>query len=185
MVVELNLESLDEMGLTPNEFVFLTLIKQGADDEAALISKYHIDLESLQTNGWIKVWEGRTVIRDKFISNIEDDFDRMWHDLLSRYPIKVFSKDGVRVLRAGDPESKSNLKAKARYQKVVKTDITKHSFIMKCLERELLTRRTSNSLGYMQLLDTWVNNHSWDKYADESYGKSAPESDGNRITRQL
>jgi hypothetical protein len=183
MVIEINLDSLEEMGLTPNEFVFLTMINQGAD-ETDLVKKLDIDLELLQTNGWIKVWEGKTVIRDKFTGKTSSDFDRMWHDLLSRYPLKVNANGGVRPLRAKDPDSKANEKSKARYQKVVKSDIIKHNYIMQCLERELAIRRRSNSLGFMQMLDTWINNHSWEKYSDLSESDSK-STEGGRITRQL
>ncbi len=183
MVIELNLETLAELGLSPNEFVFLTMINRGAD-ETDLVEKLNIDLEVLQTNGWIKIWEGKTVIRDKFNGNTAGDFNRMWHDLLSRYPLKVSANNGVRPLRAKDPDSKANEKSKIKYQKIVKSDIIKHNYIMQCLERELVIRRKANSLGFMQMLDTWINNHSWEKYSDLSESDSK-STDGGRITRQL
>lgn len=184
MVIEINLDKLTEIGLSPDEFVYLTLLSRGALEIYQL--KLNIDLDKLQTNGWIKLGEDdKAMLREKFISETTDNFTRMWHDLLSRYPIKVNVNGGTRILRAKDPSSKANEKAKLKYQKIVKTDSIKHNYIMQCLERELEIRRRANSLGYMQMLETWLNNHSWEKYSDLSDTTTKSESESGRITRQL
>jgi hypothetical protein len=185
MVIEINLDKLSELSLSPDEFVYLTLLSRGAVDSLQL--KLNINFEELQTNGWVKLGEeGKAILRDKFVSSTVDNFTRMWHDLLSRYPIKVSSGNGIRLLRAKDPSSKANEKAKQKYQKIVKTDVIKHNFIMQCLERELDIRRRANSLGYMQMLETWLNNHSWEKYSDLSDTTSKQsDTESGRITRQL
>jgi hypothetical protein len=186
MVIEINTDKLLEMSLSADEFVYLTILNRGAIElfkEQPL--NLNIDLEKLQTNGWVKLGEEDSVVlRDKFISSITGNFTRMWHDLLSRYPLKVTANGGVRILRAKEPDSKANEKAKGKYQKIVKEDIVKHNFIMQCLERELDIRRRGNSLGFMQMLETWLNNHSWEKYSDLSDTNSKSTESG-RITRQL
>ena len=35
---------------------------------------------------------------------------------------------------------------------------------MKCLDKQLTVDR--NNLGYLQNLEVWINNHTWEKYED-------------------
>ena len=181
MIIEIDTERLTNLGLTPDEYVYLSLLKSGQLD----LLKLDVDLELLQTNGWIKIGEDDEVtLRDKFESSTLSNFDQMWHGLLSRFPLKVINQGTVRMLRAKDPDSKANSKSKAKYKKIVGTDKEKHDRIIECLNRELDFRRKGNGLGYMQMLDTWINNHSWEKYTDTN-DTTEPESNTGRITRSL
>ena len=60
-----------------------------------------------------------SVVTDKFKQLFSNNFDAMFDELMSIYPSKVESSNGVRVLHAVDPKAKSNLKARNRYKKVV------------------------------------------------------------------
>ena len=181
MIIEIDTERLTNLGLSPDEYIYLSLLKSGQLDSL----KLNVDLESLQTKGWVKIGEDDDVtLRDKFDSSTISDFDQMWHGLLSRYPLKVINQGQVRMLRAKDPDSKANAKSKAKYKKIVGTDKEKHNRIIECLNRELDFRRKGNGLGYMQMLDTWVNNHSWEKYTDTN-DTTGPEPNTGRITRTL
>lgn len=181
MIIEIDTERLTNLGLSPNEYVYLSLLKSGQLDSL----KLNVDLELLQTNGWVKIGEGDDVtLRDKFDSSTISDFEQMWHGLLSRFPLKVINQGQVRMLRAKDPDSKANAKSKAKYYKIVGTDKEKHNRIIECLTRELDFRRKGNGLGYMQMLDTWINNHSWEKYTDTN-DTTEPEQNTGRITRAL
>jgi len=163
MIIEIDTERLANLGLTPDEYVYLTMLSRNEIDSSF---KLDVDLELLQTNGWVKLGEGDDVtLRDKFGSSTVSDFDQMWHGLLSRFPLKVINQGSVRMLRAKDPDSKAN-------------------GIIECLNRELDFRRKGNGLGYMQMLDTWINNHSWEKYTDTN-DTTEPESNTGRITRSL
>jgi hypothetical protein len=186
MILEIDTEQLKSLGISPDEFVYISMLKSKAID---LNLKLNINLELLQTNGWIKLGEdGEVILRGKSLVK-EDDFDRMWAALLSRFPIKVVCNGSVRMLRAGDSEAKTNLKSKEKYRKIINGNVEKHERIIKCLETELDFRRRGNSIGYMQMLETWVNNHSWEKYSiEETVTKSDGESsvvEPGRITRIL
>lgn len=181
MIIEIDTERLINLGLSPDEYMYLSLLKSGQLD----LLKLNVDLELLQTNGWVKIGEdGDVTLRDKFDTSTVSDFDQMWHGLLSRFPLKVINQGSVRMLRAKDPDSKANAKSKAKYHKIVGTDKEKHNRIIECLNRELDFRRRGNSFGYMQMLDTWINNHSWEKYTDTN-DTTEPESNTGRITRAL
>ena len=187
MIIEIDTERLIELDLTADEFLFLSMLSRSALDSDL---KLNIDREKLQTNGWIKLGEeDECTLREKFNDEFSSTEDVIWHGLLSHYPLKVIANGAVRILRAKDPSSKANAKPKSRYLKYIGKDKKKHEHVIECLQRELLLRKRGNNLGFMQQLETWINNHTWEKYSDLSDGesKSTTESSGSesRITRQL
>jgi hypothetical protein len=148
--------------------------------------KLSVDLEKLENDGWIKLGEDVVHLRERFFS-LKGNFEQQWAALLSRFPIKVSTKEGVRVLRAADPDSNSNAKAKKKYKAIVSKSPGLHERILKGLEIELALKRQTNSLGYMQMLDTWINNSTWEKYlsSDVKSNSDTDESNSGRITRLL
>ena len=104
----------------------------------------------------------------------------MFAELISTYPMKVSTNRGYRILHAADPNCKSNQKAKAKYSRIVGTKKFVHDKIIKLLKVQLRVER--GKLEYMQQLEVWLNNHTWEKYInmDENAGQSE-----NRITRRL
>jgi hypothetical protein len=159
MTIEIDTDVLKDLDISADDFVYLYLLHAKAYDVIHLLKP---DTEALQRKGLIKVGEEPedNVVRQKFIDTIEDNFDRMWSDLLSHFPIKVYNQGQVRVLR-----------------------ISKHKKIVQCLINELEFRKTNNQIGYMQMLQTWVNGHSWEKYEDVNVGRT--EEQERRITRKL
>ena len=136
--------------------------------------------------GYIKIGESpdNHVIRQEFIDLFVSDFDSMFAELISKYPMKVNSSSrGVRVLHAKDPDAMANKKARMRYKKIVDNKVYKHKYIMKCLDKQLAIER--NNLEYLQNLETWINNHTWEKY--ENLDENAIQKDPlkPRITRSL
>ena len=113
----------------------------------------------------------------------QSSFDQMWSDLLSHFPLKVYSKGSIRVLRAKDANAKANLKAKNKYRTVVGNNKATHDRIVRLLKVELDIRRKSDSLAFMQQLQTWVNGYTWEKYEDMTEDDS--EQQDGRITRRL
>lgn len=187
MIIEIDTEKLYDYGLTADEFLFLSMLSRDLDSSDL---KLIVDRDKLQTNGWVKLGEeDECTLREKFNDEFSSTEDVIWHSLLSHYPLKVIANGAVRILRAKDPGSKANAKARAKYLKYVGKNKQKHEHVIKCLQRELQLRKNGNNLGFMQQLETWINNHTWEKYSDLSDGepKSKPESSGSegRITRQL
>ena len=52
---------------------------------------------------------------------------------------------------------------------------------MKCLNNQLRIER--DNLGYLQNLETWINNHTWEKY--ENLDENDTRENTTRITRSL
>lgn len=184
MVIEINTEVLKKFGISADDFVYLYLLHATSYD---LVSELELNpnTETLQTKGLIKLGEEPQdhVVRQKFLDLFQVPFDQMWSELLSHFPLRVYNRGDMRVLRAKDANAKANAKAKRAYEKFIGEDSTKHKRVIKCLINELELRKSTNSLGYMQMLQTWVNNHTWDQYEDISTDE--PTQSSGRITRKL
>jgi hypothetical protein len=182
MIIEINTNILEEFGITADDFLYLYLLHAKSYDCLEQLT-LKPNTEALQTKGLIKLGEELEdhIVRQTFLDMFQASFDQMWAELLSHFPLKVFNNGHLRVLRAKDANAKANAKARERYRKIVGEDLPKHQFIVKCLVNELELRKSTNTLGYMQMLSTWVNNYTWEKYEDIE--TNSPND--TRITRQL
>ena len=178
MKIELDLHLLEESGLSADDFVWLYMIYRKA---------FNYKLNSrisprLETDGWIVYGNNpmEHIIQQKFRDLFVSDFDSMFAELCNTYPFKVESPRGVRVLHAKDPKAASNKKARNKYKKIIANKPHVHRYIMKCLKIQLAHEK--DNLGYMQNFETWINNHTWEKYEDMNLNTS---EDDRRITRKL
>ena len=184
MLVEINTEVLKKFGISADDFLYLYLLHAKSYDCLEGLT-LNLDPEALQTKGLLKLGEELQdhTIRQSFLDMFQVPFDQMWSELLSHFPLKVYNNGQMRVLRAKDANAKANSKAREKYRKIVKEDLVKHQFIVKCLINELELRKSTNTLGYMQMLATWVNNYTWEQYEDVENEQSPEEQ--RRITRKL
>jgi len=184
MKIELDLGLLQTVDMSPDDFVYLYLIhRRGFNYLTQLNLKPNLD--ALQEQGYVKLGEDPIdhKVRQKYLDLFLTDFDQMFAELTMTYPMKVTTdKRDVRILHAKDPTAKSNVKAKQKYKKIVDGKLYKHKLIITCLNNQLRMER--DRLGYMQNLETWINNHTWEKYEnlDEDDTK---DGTGPRITRSL
>jgi len=168
MKIELDLKLLEEIELDANDYIALYLIWRKGYGYFEHIS-LNPDWGKLQQDGWIvlDLLDAITTYRvtDKFTDLFDCNFDAMFTELVATYPMKVASPTrGIRILHAKDPGSKSNLKAKKKYRKIVNNKKHKHKEIMLLLQKQLLVDQ--ENLGYLQNLETWINNHTWEKYEE-------------------
>ncbi len=180
MTIEIDLELLKTTDLTPNEFIGLYLVfRKGYTYLEEL--NLNIDWKKLEEKGYVEIENlGTQSITEKFKSLFSNNFDLMFSELISIYPSKVSTSTGVRILHAVDPNVKSNLKAKNRYKRIVGNKLHVHNRIIKLLKVQLKIQQ--DNLAYLQNLETWINNHTWEKY------ENLNENDGTntkRITRSL
>ena len=184
MKVEIDFDILRETKMSADDFIFLYIIyRKGFNYLQQLNLKPNVD--QLQTDGYIKL--GQTAehhtIRQDFIDLFVSDFGQMFAELVSTYPMKVDSPGrGIRILHARDPDAKANDKCRNRYKKIINNKPYKHKHIMQCLNIQLKVER--DNLGFLQNLETWINNHTWEKYEnlDENDTKDTTRP---RITRSL
>jgi len=183
MILNVDTEILKILGITADDFVYLYLLHAKSHD---VLSELDLkpNTEDLQEKGLIKLGEELQdhVVRQKFLDMFQSTFDQMWSELLSHFPLKVNGRDGVRILRARDANAKANDKAKRKYRSIVGSNKLLHNKIIKLLQVEMSLRKENNTLGYMRMLQTWINGHTWEQYEDIS---NEPNTGKSRITRQL
>ena len=188
MVLEIDTDILKKLGISADEYLYLYLSCKKASDtlvDLDLKVDLQIDLEKLQTKGYLKIGESHHTIRKEFLDLVQAPFSTMWSELLSYFPLKVKTKDGsIRVLRAHDADAKTNEKPRIKYEKYINGDASKHSQVIEALKTELEIRKKGDNLGYMQQLSTWVNNHTWEKYIGLD-AEETTDSPRGRITRRL
>ena len=181
MQLQIDVNLLVENGISADDFLALYAIyRKGFKTLDKL--KLNPNWDDLQSKGYVKLGDSveKHIIRQEFIDLFSSDFDQMFAELISTYPMKVSTNRGYRILHAADPNCKSNQKAKAKYSRIVGTKKFVHEKIIKLLKVQLRVER--GKLEYMQQLEVWLNNHTWEKYInmDENAGQSE-----NRITRRL
>jgi hypothetical protein len=182
MIVEICTKSLKDFGITADEYLYLSLLLSGSHDAIDDLELV-VRLEVLQTKGLVKLGEETKdhIVRAKFSAPNTTPFDQMWSDLLSHFPLKVYVNGGLRPLRAKDPDAATNQKARKQYKKYINGSVAKHKEVIRCLKIELDHRKKGNNLGYMQMLSTWVNQQTWERYQD----LTDPSDIERRITREL
>tara|TARA_R100001463_G_scaffold13104_1_gene35135 strand:- start:62 stop:607 length:546 start_codon:yes stop_codon:yes gene_type:complete len=181
MTIEIDLELLKTNDLSPDEFIGLYLVLRKGYSYLKDV-KLNIDWKNLEDKEYIEDWTANTlVVTNKFKSLFTNNFDAMFEELISVYPNRVHTKTSVRVLCAADPKAKTNDKARKRYKGVVGRKLHLHNKIIKALRVQLKVQE--DSLGYMQNLETWINNHTWEKY--ENLNENDGRTTTKRITRSL
>ena len=184
MKIEIDLRLLEQNHLSPDDYIFLYIIWRKAFGYIGSIP-LRVNTQRLQDDKWIVIDKTgvheQYIIQDKFLDLYRSDFDKMFEELVELYPFKVGSPGrGDRILRAKDPNAVSNKKAKIKYKRLVDGRPHVHKYIIKCLQIQL--QHEKGNLGYMQNLETWINNHTWEKYEDININTN---TDDGRITRKL
>tara|TARA_Y100001938_G_C8045896_1_gene408869 strand:- start:796 stop:1341 length:546 start_codon:yes stop_codon:yes gene_type:complete len=181
MQIEIDINLLLENKISADDYLALYAIyRKGFKTLNAL--QLNVNWEDLQSKGFVKLGDSaeQHVIRQEFIDLFSSDFDQMFTELINTYPMKVSTNRGFRILHAADPDCKSNDKARAKYSRIVGTKKFVHDKIIKLLKVQLKVER--DRLEYMQGLEVWLNNHTWEKYIN--IDENAEQSE-NRITRRL
>ena len=184
MKIEIDLKLLEATGLSADDYCCLYLLWRKGFSWLEQI-EFEPDWIKLEQIGYVKMndhWIDCEVT-EKFMELFNGDFDTMFAELIAAYPMKVQSPTrGIRVLHAKDPNSKSNLKARNKYKKIVNGKTHIHQHIMFLLKKQLMVEK--ENLGYLQNLETWINNHTWEKY-EEIDIENAIRTDGQQRNTRL
>jgi len=177
MKIEIDLELLEEIDLHPNEYIALHCKHKSITMAESL--DLTVNYAFLRIEGWL---DEDYELTDKWLNLFAADYDDLFKELIETYPAVVESPNrGRRVLHARDPNAYTNMKAKNRYRKITNEKVAKHKEIIALLKVQLEVDK--DSLGYMQKLETWLNNYTWEDYIDINLDKTN-KNDG-RITRSL
>lgn len=94
--------------------------------------------------------------------------EAMFDELLAIYPSKT--PNGRRLHGAKELN-------KVKYIKTIKKNLDLHKLILKAVEYELAERAANNSLDFLLMLSTYINQKRWEEYLPEILdGKTAAQS---------
>ena len=174
MRIEIDTGLLEQLKITPDEFLFLEAERQGKLLELEILTMLQVDLDRIEAQGLIKLVdetpEGsefpdvKIHFRNEYLKVVASDFDQMFAELVGEYPFKVGNVGQQRVLRAHDPKAKANDMARNRYRKAVGTDVVLHRKVIAALHVQLESMRSK--LQYMPALEVWINKREWEKWED-------------------
>ena len=161
MQIEIDIDLLIENDISADDYLALYAVYRKGYKTLDKLS-INPDWEKLQKKCFVKLGSKTSehTIRQEFIDLFSSDFEQMFTELLNAYPLKVSIKNGgYRILKAADPNARANNKSRERYKKVI-----------------------GDNLEYMQQLEVWINNHTWEKYINIDEHDTGSE---NRIIRKL
>jgi len=154
-------EILRKYGLSPNQYFFLIALlgkempfKIHPDEINDLINRSFI---SMDTSSYYILPKVDLIFTSK--NELEEVFTELWN----LYPHKT---PNGRLLR---PSSANSQIAKKAFQKLNKQvgNSAEYVQLIKGLKNEINYRTKSRTLNYMQHINTWINQKTWESYVDE------------------
>ena len=147
------------LGLTVNTYLALMMLKYG--NIGYKISEN--DLQELFSKGWI---ESATIESDlspkakRYFTSTE-----LFEEFYTTFPhtVPVDFKE-PRPLRTVSTTTNAAKATQIRWLKRVKGNIELQKKIIQILKAEINWREINDTLKYMNNIDTWLNNYTWEKY---------------------
>ena len=90
----------------------------------------------------------------------------LFEEFFALYPNSVDTGFGRRAISAKDPNSISGKATHDIWKRVTKGKPYLQRKIIECLKRELEHKKNTNSMSYMQGIDTWLRQATWEKWED-------------------
>lgn len=104
--------------------------------------------------------------------------DDLFEEFYAVYPHKVNTEFGFRPVSTTDPNSASAKITRGIWDRIVKNKPYLQCRIINNLKRELEYRKNDNSMAYLQGIDTWLRQATWEKWNDIPDKRN---SDGNYV----
>jgi hypothetical protein len=97
----------------------------------------------------------------------------LFEEFFALFPNRVETNTGYRAISSKDPNSISGKTTHAIWSRITKSKVDLQRRIIAGLKRELENRRASNNLAYLQGIDTWLRQATWEKWEDVSEEKKS------------
>jgi len=176
MLIQIETENLIKEKITPNDYIILKLLFENQYSTLQKLfpvtSTLTDNLKILEYESYLKMtvdeldWtkiSTQIFLRQKTIDLFivkKSAFLTWWN----MYPTKVGIGNNVRVLKTFDADTNLGRKCKQKFDRITNNDPIKENQLIKGLEIELEIKKKSNSMQYMQLVDVWLNQETYQKY---------------------
>lgn len=161
MDISMNVKNILDYNLTINEYLYLRNIYVKEQDKIIDLYKLidHINEDSLQDRGFIKITDEDIVLRQKTIDLFEPT--DLFNKFLTIFPIKTPSG---RYLSPAGTEGIAVSNLKAKWNKRFKNKENLQQKAIEVLEAEIAWRKKSGNLEYIHNAETWLNQADYEKY---------------------
>ena len=185
----MSLALLENLKLTPNEFLVVTLIRH---KEFAILSEFlkanytntemenlfkkFIKLEYLTSTSFLQNYHdySRCKLSNKVYALIRTE--DLFEEFMEIYPKSVVRTDGVIDYLRTDQKH-----CKQMYLLLTKNERARHDHILKCLKFEVNKRIKDGSIKFMVRMSKWLSTESWKAYEDEINNTPKTEVYGTNI----
>ena len=120
------------------------------------------------------------LMKDGFVTKNSDGFgftlgpagikifqgDDLFEEFYATFPHKVPTGTGFRPVSTNDPNGMSAKVTRSIWNRITKNKPYLQQTIIDSLKRELEQKKSTNSLGYLNNIDTWLRQATWEKWED-------------------
>lgn len=156
MIININIEKAELLGISLLEYFFLECIRQGFKVDtmvstSILQEKGYLDLECKNvSNTYIDFF------------NSKKDVYKTFEDVYNLYPLKA----NKRVLKSKSIHTSDGDYCFKKFRIYQRNNINIADNMYKGLKNEILLREKGNTQEYQQDIRTWFNQRTWEKYQD-------------------
>jgi len=164
-MIEIDIQVLKKHKLSPTDYTALVLLDKGlSKDEIDEVIEGGINWKSMMDKRWIKFDNG-VHLCPKYENSFRPDIDKMFMEFYNTFPYKA----GSRPLRAASLDSKAAKDTKKRFKREIgkRNASAKFEMLMTGLHAEMKSRRMRGEFKYMNNINTWLNQHVYEKWQPE------------------
>lgn len=166
MKVEIDLERLIKLDLTPDEYVLLFC------EYYKIQYPFAVQADRLKQDGYL---DKELNLTDKAKGLFEEESpESKFNELFYAYPFKT--GNGGRVLRPADINTQEARSLQRKYVLLIKNNPGLHEKIMKALKKEIAYLSGRGEKAFLLMFSKWINNHHWDYYTDTNEEKEVSQS---------
>jgi hypothetical protein len=163
MEITINIDILNKNDLSLSEYVYLKSIYEERDkEEIRMIFKCidHIEEDSLQKRGFIKLMPGGKVILRTATERLFNSGE-LFTKYLVMFPVKT---PGGRYLSPLREETIAGDNIRKKWDQRFKNKPHKEAMALKVLDAELKWRRETNQMEFIHNAETWLHQGDYEKY---------------------
>ena len=176
LFVTIDILAIRKFKLNINEYLNLLKLRHNEENQSF---PYDLDpryIERLETEGFIihDPQNDGFVLGPKGKEMFEEE--DLFEEFFKLYPGYVETGMGRRAISAKDPNSISGKNTHEIWKRVTKNKPSLQRKIIECLKRELDHRRSTDSMAYLQGIDTWLRQATWEKWENIPEEKNSNNS---------
>jgi hypothetical protein len=164
LLVTLDVLEISKLKLNFNEYLTLLKIQHNLEGSPFPFVEDERFIPSLIEKQFIQKSEDGYILGEKGIKLFEGE--DLFEEFYKTFPHKVETEFGFRPLSTLDPQSESAKATRAIWLRKTKNKAELQRRIITNLKRELEHRKRTNSLKYLQNIDTWIRDSTWEKWED-------------------